>query len=427
MRLAVASSDRLLGKRTSGVEAGLVLAGKRRVVLVLSIVAAASCHDGQSKSQPHQAASASAAATLDLGFILGDSAPEPRQGMVWIPGGALVAGTPPDAVPRIAHEEMSGEQIILKGFYIDIYQYPNEEGGIPLTNIEHATARALCQEIGKRLCAELEWERACKGPSNWMYEYGDVYDSERCGTGHTARLMPSGLRVGCQSGFGVRDMHGAAWEWTQSEWQRGKRADRVAVRGGNGKLGDVVGRCANAIPRRPREKLSDLGFRCCMGNLNAAVVNITVQGTPGLEGNTSVDTEGVAQVLQGMPENERLQVGDPEAFSVTRSWRWRPVPNEELVAFGGCSGAGSGQRCGLVVGRELLGRKAFVAWASSGEWLPSLHAEYNPRDVWLTGGTKAGSFKRLLHYAYGRVLVGSIERAILRRQPKPKKKKSKRR
>ena len=32
------------------------------------------------------------------------------------PGGALVAGTAPDTLPRIADEEMSGEQVILKDF-----------------------------------------------------------------------------------------------------------------------------------------------------------------------------------------------------------------------------------------------------------------------------------------------------------------------
>ena len=91
--------------------------------------------------------------------------PPPRKGMVFIPGGALVAGTPPEKLPRIADEEMPGEQVILKGFYIDVFPYPNEEGAIPLTNLSEPEAEGLCAELGKRLCTELEWERACKGPA----------------------------------------------------------------------------------------------------------------------------------------------------------------------------------------------------------------------------------------------------------------------
>ena len=48
--------------------------------------------------------------------------------MVWIPSGPLVAGTPEGSLPRVADEEMPGEQVILKGYYIDVFPYPNEEG-----------------------------------------------------------------------------------------------------------------------------------------------------------------------------------------------------------------------------------------------------------------------------------------------------------
>ena len=59
--------------------------------------------------------------------------PEPRPGMVWIPPGVLLAGTPPERLPRVADEEMAGEQVVMHGFYADIYPYPNEAGAIPTT------------------------------------------------------------------------------------------------------------------------------------------------------------------------------------------------------------------------------------------------------------------------------------------------------
>src|SRR5262247_3411935 len=80
--------------------------------------------------------------------------PEPRPGMVWIPQGVLIAGTPPDRLPRIADEEMPGEQVVLHGFYIDEYPHPNEIGAIPTTNVTQAEARALCEQQSKRLCSE---------------------------------------------------------------------------------------------------------------------------------------------------------------------------------------------------------------------------------------------------------------------------------
>jgi hypothetical protein len=46
--------------------------------------------------------------------------------MHFIPSGALVVGTPENQLPRIADEEMAGLQLILKGFYIDTFPYPNE-------------------------------------------------------------------------------------------------------------------------------------------------------------------------------------------------------------------------------------------------------------------------------------------------------------
>src|SRR5690606_39219466 len=125
--------------------------------------------------------------------------PEPRVGMVYIPSGALVVGTAPDRRPRRADRELPGEQMMLDGFYIDQFAFPNEEGAIPITNLTRQEASALCVEQGKRLCTELEWERACKGPDNRTYEYGETYRAETCRTGRRAELRPSGYHVGCQS------------------------------------------------------------------------------------------------------------------------------------------------------------------------------------------------------------------------------------
>ena len=98
------------------------------------------------QAAPAPLLSASASARKASSIAPPEPPPEPRQGMVWIPAGALVAGTPPDAFPRLADEEIPGEQFILGGFYVDVYPYPNEEGATPLTSVSRDEARTLCQE-----------------------------------------------------------------------------------------------------------------------------------------------------------------------------------------------------------------------------------------------------------------------------------------
>src|SRR5262249_42464103 len=126
------------------------------------------------------------------------AAPEPRPGMVWIPPGVLLAGTPPDRLPRVADEEMAGEQVVMHGYYIDVFPQPNEAGAIPTTNISQPEAAELCAGQGKRLCTELELERACKGPENLTYEGGDAYKPAACGTGVPRALTPNGFNTACQ-------------------------------------------------------------------------------------------------------------------------------------------------------------------------------------------------------------------------------------
>src|SRR5258708_5471861 len=169
----------------------------------------------------------------------------PRAGMVWIGTGILHAGTAVDEVPRVADAELPGVDVALGGFYMDLLPWPNEPGAIPTTNVTRDEASRLCQAKQKRLCSELEWERACKGPQNLRYEYGATYDPIACGAGlsaETTARRPSGERPACRSAFGVREMHGGGWEWTDSSWRRGTNRGFASERGGNDAAGGGVHR-----------------------------------------------------------------------------------------------------------------------------------------------------------------------------------------
>jgi formylglycine-generating enzyme required for sulfatase activity len=120
---------------------------------------------------------------------------------------------------------------------IDRYEAPNREGETPLVMQNLPDAEAWCRERGKRLCAEEEWLRACRGPNGWPYPYGPTYQEHACNHDATyiapswkrlgkwpseeakaevARLNqaePSGSRPRCVTPEGVFDLTGNVSEW----------------------------------------------------------------------------------------------------------------------------------------------------------------------------------------------------------------------
>jgi len=394
---------------------GALCRGARRAGLALSVLLSVGACKGKGGAQP--SAVASAAATGSLGPPA--TPPPPKKGMAWIPGGALVAGTPPDAYPRLADEEMPGEQVVLHGFYMDVFPFPNEEGAIPRTNATQQEAAALCEEKEKRLCTELEWERACKGPQNFTYEHGNAHRADRCGMGSPSAMRPTGFLVGCRSDFGIRDLHGGVFEWTDSPWGRGSERALVSVRGGNAPQGELVGRCANAIGRSAETRAANIGFRCCAGPRNESEVVLNVVRGDKLDARAVPDKELAAAVVAQLPNEAKRDIGEQKGFRFERQWVWRPIGNEELYVLSGCSGLAVKPACGIVVVRATLTAPKVLVWASSGHWAPMLHMDTDPRDLWLFGGDELGQFRSQVGYVWGHVSVGPKERKV----PRPKKKK----
>src|SRR5579883_3098951 len=282
----------------------------------------------------------------------------PRPGMVFVPAGTLKAGTPIDQVPRIADEELPGVDVSLAGFYMDLLPYPNEAGAIPMTNVSRDEATRLCGQQGKRLCTELEWERACKGPNNTRYEYGEDYRAQPCNTGVPAEQSakkPSGEKLSCQSGFGVRDMHGSVWEWTDSPWGRGRGGDLGVLRGGNAAAGEIAGRCANALGRAPSTQSPTMGFRCGAGPRNEARVDLSVKWGSPLSKIENVQDLPPGVLALDCPSP--LVDGSPCVYP--RAWVWHPTGNVEIFLRNGCTGSGLGLRCGIVAAM-LLGDRVHV-------------------------------------------------------------------
>jgi len=339
----------------------------------------------------------------------------PRVGMIYIPAGTLRAGTPEGKMPRVATEELPGTLLQMGAYYIDLFPYPNEPGAIPQPNVSRDEAKKMCEEKGKRLCSELEWERACKGPDNTTYEYGDAYRASACLTGQSAELSsrkPCGERPGCRSGFGVLEMHGGAWEWTDSNWGRGTHDPNLGVlRGGNAEAGEIVGRCANAIGRPVGKKQPTFGFRCCSGERNTAEVVLD----PKSSGRTlTLLTKPDERAAPLVPLLDKAQWGDLSHLDVDRAWLWQPVPNEDLLVFGGCTPEGFARKCGFVVARTSEdGKPHVLQQLVFPRAMPEMKTSGEPARIHAVAVDIKGRYFIEFSYSYGKVSVGAPVRIPL--------------
>jgi sulfatase modifying factor 1 len=364
----------------------------------------------------------STGAVPDAGIVSVPSATAagaPRPGMIWIAPGMFHAGTPVARVPRVAEEELPGTEVALGGYYIDALPYPNEAAAIVTTNVTREDATKMCEAKQKRLCTELEWEHACKGPLGSTYEDGDVYHAATCGMGvpaEQASRRPSGELLACKSGFGVRDMHGGAWEWTDGPWGRGSLRELGVLRGGNAVAGEMAGRCANGLARPPGTKSPTMGFRCCAGPRNEAKVELTLQ--TGLPLERSMKTAELAEPLLPVAEAAWSALSDAGApFVFVHAFTWRPVPNEELVVASGCSKDVPHPRCGLVVGRVYAAGEAgaaprpdSLAQIDTGFEAAEVAEVGDARHMRLKGVDAKSGYLRDFTYSYGRIEMGAIQR-----------------
>jgi sulfatase modifying factor 1 len=337
----------------------------------------------------------------------------PRTGMVWIPTGILRAGSGLDEVPREADTEPPGVEVPLGGFYIDVLPWPNEAAAIPTTNVSRDEAVRLCESENKRLCSELEWERACKGPDNARYEYGSTFDPRVCNAGQPAEMSarhPSGDRTACRSGFGVREMHGGAWEWTDSTWNRGAAHRDVPMgvtRGGNDSAGELATRCAFARPALPGSRSPATGFRCCGGPRNDAEVRLDVK--TGLPFEKTVHPSRSSPPLAALGGEGCGPPLSPAPCSLSRAWTWRPAPNVELSLAGGCLGRDPSARCAIAVSRLVGDRQETLAQVDTGREIPEVVlVEGNDRRIRVRGADLHGPYFRELVYSYGRVDVREV-------------------
>ncbi len=285
---------------------------------------------------------------------------------VEIPTGAFRAGSIPGEPGRDPELEPRLSQIELGGFQIDRLPYPNDPAKPPMRNVSFDDAKRLCAERGARLCSELEWERACKGPDSDRYPSGPDWDA-RCSKDPLA----------CATGFDVLGMGTGAGEWTAS--QRGSLEKRVSlVRGAAASAPAAEHRCAARHPTPPDKRSEDLGFRCCWGAPNAKSLNEPKAGETFKK--TKLTAERLSALLLASPETKELAKdlkffrdpdsaetvvsrgpGDRKGFSFTVApLLWNPVAGAEFLLVS----ARSGENTSFVLAYYVRGDDDFALAAS---------------------------------------------------------------
>ncbi len=284
-----------------------------------------------------------------------------------IPGGAFFAGSLPGEPGRLPEVEPLRYEVELGPFRIDRLPYPNDPALPAATGVTRTEAERLCTEAGARLCTELEWERACKGPGNDSYVTGAEWE-DAC----------SKTPQRCASGFDVLAMGVEVREWVRGDVHDDETGKLLSVTRGAAPSPDNGPRCAlrGALPANTER--ADLGFRCCHGAPNAATMP-----TPSLQTTfekPNLPQERLKKLLLAEPRTRALATdlvyfrepdaantvvargpGDRQGFLFTVApLLWRPVAGAEYLIVT----ARSGKDTSFVLAYYVLGKDDYKLAAS---------------------------------------------------------------
>lgn len=254
---ASASADSGPGGRTLLLVAGLGL-------LVLAIVAGIGIlrPDEEDLRADEDARRAALRAELDPGRVRAPG-PPPAPGMEFVPAGPYLAGRFAQYDDEAGSGDRPESRVEVGAFWIDALPFvdPRKDDPYapPLTGMTWDQARQLCERAGKRLCEEDEWEKACKGPKNLIFSYGDTWDPEAC---PKPGFFEGGYRLSdypaCVSGYGVVGMTGGVGEWTADSFRSGHLVKPSEV----GSMPKHA-RCAGRTDRNADFQSTHIGMRCC--------------------------------------------------------------------------------------------------------------------------------------------------------------------
>jgi formylglycine-generating enzyme required for sulfatase activity len=245
----------------------------------------------------------------------------PPPGMVLVPAGPFLMGTDEVDANQAAltvgfphpwyEDEHPLRTIELPAFYIGQYEvtnadyqqfvtagyppppdwvngaFPSGRAALPVVYVSWYEAMDYCHWRRMRLPTEAEWEKAARGPKGLKYPWGDAFDPARANISTGPSIAGSTRAVGQfesgKSPYGVYDMIGNVWEWTDSWYQpySGNRAVNenfgTTYRVNRGlsfmsighiapdqysQVVSIIARAAFRSYDYPTSRVADVGFRC---------------------------------------------------------------------------------------------------------------------------------------------------------------------
>ncbi len=182
-------------------------------------------------------------------------------GMATVEAGSFTFGSS-SGDPMRNFGELDAKSVELKKFCIDYYEAPNGAKALPTTGVSWNAAKNACGRLGKRLCTEAEWEKACKGPGNSRFPYGNSYAVDTCNTvdagGKARDLARAADFKKCRSGYKAYMLAGNAEEWVDDS-----SGGQKIVKGGAADRPDFASRCSARRTMSARASSPTLGYRCC--------------------------------------------------------------------------------------------------------------------------------------------------------------------
>ena len=205
-----------------------------------------------------------------------------------VPAGDFVAGSPTTETGHQADEVLFPVRIG-KPLYVSVYEVTarqwaavmnaqappldQDAGSLPIVNVTWHDARQFLDRLNEgkpwrlRLPSEVEWEYACRAGTTTPYSTGRYLSTEQANyngefplpgqsTGQNRRRV---TRVGsfAPNAWGLFDMHGNVWEWTDDAYDE----TRKVIRGGSWRFNADSARCALRYTHRPEDRGDSLGLR----------------------------------------------------------------------------------------------------------------------------------------------------------------------